>query len=148
MRGFILLSRLSHQLRNNLITTNHHFTTPTVRIGPPRLCHGLVNGAAQRRFLHPSHTHVQEPTIYALSTAPGRAAIAVIRVSGPACKQVSPPPLHVQHERPRVRLLNNVRSIMASVRRNRFHSPGMRPSVNYTLPMCRLPPRPCLIRAH
>ena len=27
----------------------------------------------------------QEPTIYALSTAPGRAAIAIIRLSGPAC---------------------------------------------------------------
>ncbi|KAI9802821.1 MAG: mitochondrial splicing system protein [Piccolia ochrophora] len=29
-----------------------------------------------------------EPTIYALSTAPGRAAIAVIRVSGPACVEI------------------------------------------------------------
>jgi hypothetical protein len=29
-----------------------------------------------------------DPTIYALSTSPGRAAIAVIRVSGPACMQV------------------------------------------------------------
>ena len=30
----------------------------------------------------------QEPTIYALSTAPGRAAIAIIRISGPACLAV------------------------------------------------------------
>lgn len=29
-----------------------------------------------------------EPTIYALSTAPGRAAIAVIRISGPACNTI------------------------------------------------------------
>ena len=29
-----------------------------------------------------------EPTIYALSTAPGRAAIAIIRISGPACMSV------------------------------------------------------------
>ncbi|KAF2771594.1 P-loop containing nucleoside triphosphate hydrolase protein [Teratosphaeria nubilosa] len=29
-----------------------------------------------------------EPTIYALSTAPGRAAIAVIRISGPACLDI------------------------------------------------------------
>ena len=29
-----------------------------------------------------------EPTIYALSTAPGRAAIAIIRISGPACLSV------------------------------------------------------------
>lgn len=40
-----------------------------------------------------------EPTIYALSTAPGRAAIAIIRISGPACLTVyralcpqTPPP--------------------------------------------------------
>ena len=30
----------------------------------------------------------REPTIYALSTAPGRAAIAIIRLSGPACLNV------------------------------------------------------------
>ncbi|KAI5210462.1 P-loop containing nucleoside triphosphate hydrolase protein [Aureobasidium subglaciale] len=29
-----------------------------------------------------------DPTIYALSTAPGRAAIAIIRVSGPACNDI------------------------------------------------------------
>ncbi|KAH0279048.1 P-loop containing nucleoside triphosphate hydrolase protein, partial [Aureobasidium melanogenum] len=29
-----------------------------------------------------------EPTIYALSTAPGRAAIAIIRISGPACNDI------------------------------------------------------------
>jgi hypothetical protein len=32
--------------------------------------------------------HQNEPTIYALSTAPGKAAIAVIRVSGSACREV------------------------------------------------------------
>jgi len=32
--------------------------------------------------------HLQQPTIYALSTAPGRAAIAVIRISGPACLDI------------------------------------------------------------
>ena len=30
----------------------------------------------------------REPTIYALSTAPGRAAIAIIRISGPACLSI------------------------------------------------------------
>lgn len=30
-----------------------------------------------------------DSTIYALSTAPGRAAIAIIRISGPACLQVT-----------------------------------------------------------
>ena len=39
----------------------------------------------QHRLYHADHDN---STIYALSTASGRAAIAVIRVSGPACKQV------------------------------------------------------------
>ncbi|KAF1939188.1 tRNA modification GTPase mss1 mitochondrial precursor [Clathrospora elynae] len=39
----------------------------------------------QRRLYHSNH---DEPTIYALSTASGKAAIAVIRVSGPACRQI------------------------------------------------------------
>ncbi|KAJ4287536.1 hypothetical protein N0V90_012239 [Kalmusia sp. IMI 367209] len=43
---------------------------------------------AQGRKVHSSHPTVEEPTIYALSTASGRAAIAVIRVSGPACRRV------------------------------------------------------------
>ncbi|UPX18482.1 mitochondrial splicing system protein [Ascochyta rabiei] len=37
-----------------------------------------------RRF----QSGVEEPTIYALSTASGKAAIAVIRLSGPACRQI------------------------------------------------------------
>lgn len=32
---------------------------------------------------------LEKPTIYALSTAPGRAGIAIIRISGPACRSVS-----------------------------------------------------------
>lgn len=50
---------------------------------PLRLPRHAASTAHQRRFLHP-----QEPTIYALSTAPGRAAIAVVRVSGPACTRI------------------------------------------------------------
>ncbi|KAK8212730.1 small GTP-binding protein [Phyllosticta capitalensis] len=40
------------------------------------------------RDLHQSHGSSHEPTIYALSTAPGRAAIAVVRISGPACAHI------------------------------------------------------------
>lgn len=43
---------------------------------------------AQQQSCPLSHPPTVEPTIYALSTASGRAAIAVIRVSGPACKRV------------------------------------------------------------
>lgn len=41
--------------------------------------------SARRTF---SSIKSKEPTIYALSTAPGRAAIAIIRISGPACLAV------------------------------------------------------------
>ena len=44
----------------------------------------------QCRLYQTEHVSCEEPTIYALSTASGRAAIAVIRVSGPACREVSP----------------------------------------------------------
>lgn len=48
-----------------------------------------------------------ESTIYALSTAPGRAAIAIIRISGPACLQVLPRYFFEQSEgRPLMILLN------------------------------------------
>jgi hypothetical protein len=43
----------------------------------------------QRRTYHAAHH--DEPTIYALSTASGKAAIAVIRISGSACRQVYTP---------------------------------------------------------
>ncbi|KAL4801706.1 GTP-binding protein TrmE N-terminus-domain-containing protein [Aspergillus unguis] len=48
--------------------------------------------APQNRYFSASAPHQSfreaDPTIYALSTAPGRAAIAVVRVSGPACVSV------------------------------------------------------------
>ena len=39
----------------------------------------------RKRLKYPSLPASDGPTIYALSTAPGRAAIAIIRISGPAC---------------------------------------------------------------
>ncbi|GME80566.1 unnamed protein product [Ambrosiozyma monospora] len=54
----------------------------------PQLCGREVTSTSQRNFSSSSFsfnkTVFQQPTIYALSTAPSRAAIAVIRVSGPA----------------------------------------------------------------
>jgi tRNA modification GTPase len=41
-----------------------------------------------RRIPYSTKLHHDEPTIYALSTASARAAIAVVRVSGPACAQI------------------------------------------------------------
>ncbi|KAL4776186.1 hypothetical protein BDW60DRAFT_107879 [Aspergillus nidulans var. acristatus] len=66
---------------------------PWARAHP--LCHALntsVSSTPQHRFYAatvPSRLlHGVDSTIYALSTAPGRAAIAVVRVSGPACVSV------------------------------------------------------------
>lgn len=47
---------------------------------------------ATERYL--SSQHDAEPTIFALSTAPGRAAIAIVRISGPACLSVWNIPTH------------------------------------------------------
>lgn len=60
---------------------------------------GFSSNIAQRSIPRPrffqtnsaavGSTHVaSESTVYALSTAPGRAGIAVIRISGPACIEV------------------------------------------------------------
>jgi len=43
----------------------------------------------QRHPYHPRSFSDEDSTIFALSTASGKAAIAVIRISGPACIQVS-----------------------------------------------------------
>ena len=73
------------------------------QIGGPATRGGLQRSTAasgRYAFSHPlrrplSHTQCRriharfkEPTIYALSTASGKAAIAVVRISGPACRQV------------------------------------------------------------
>lgn len=49
-----------------------------------------ANDGAHRRLYRAETPHhsLQDPTIYALSTAPGRAAIAIVRISGPACMKV------------------------------------------------------------
>ncbi|KAF2238295.1 hypothetical protein EV356DRAFT_479459 [Viridothelium virens] len=52
---------------------------------------GAVNEYQTRRWRHSESLDIdgdEQPTIYALSTASGRAAIAVIRISGPACRQI------------------------------------------------------------
>ena len=47
----------------------------------------LIDGLS---LASPSVALGADSTIYALSTSPGRAAIAIIRISGPACLQVIP----------------------------------------------------------
>ena len=61
--------------------------------GPPkRPCSQLLISKGKRALCptgrHYSNLIRYDSTIYALSTAPGRAAIAIIRVSGPACLEV------------------------------------------------------------
>ncbi|KAI1375249.1 hypothetical protein F4677DRAFT_145013 [Hypoxylon crocopeplum] len=48
--------------------------------------HNIVNDVDLVR--RQSHLHPRDDTIYALSTAHGKAGIAVIRISGPSCKSV------------------------------------------------------------
>ncbi|KAF2016652.1 P-loop containing nucleoside triphosphate hydrolase protein [Aaosphaeria arxii CBS 175.79] len=64
----------------HLIRTHPHNGFYSTSRGPLGLTH--------IRFSHFQHWQQDEPTIYALSTASGRAAIAVIRISGPAVSHV------------------------------------------------------------
>lgn len=61
----------------------------------------------QSRSSHFTISDPDEPTIYALSTASGKAAIAVIRISGPACRQVRLlPSRRANHSKPVARSTN------------------------------------------
>ncbi|KAL1972498.1 hypothetical protein VTN31DRAFT_6912 [Thermomyces dupontii] len=63
-------------------------------VSPTRVLGGHVNSRYFASSLRPSSTLTtpdlgeEESTIYALSSAPGRAAISVIRISGPACLRI------------------------------------------------------------
>jgi len=66
--------------------TSTRATFPGPRISGPT----SISPITVRHVTRPLNTTTSDSTIYALSTAPGRAAIAVIRISGPAC-------LHIYH---------------------------------------------------
>lgn len=55
---------------------------------PATRCPQLRLSAAQERSVSGIRHAYDEPTIYALSTAPGRAAIAIIRISGKQCLNI------------------------------------------------------------
>jgi hypothetical protein len=63
------------------------------QVSPLRLGNTVVGPCTQPKRSFRTATLCEYPssTIYALSTAPGRAAIAIIRASGPACTQVNHP---------------------------------------------------------
>ena len=63
--------------------TRASYSLNSVRLKPRRCV-----SHRYERSLHTQLLSSYEPTIYALSTAPGKAAIAVIRISGPAALQV------------------------------------------------------------
>ena len=77
-----------------------HISATTQRLRNSNCLAGSRQLAAQQRCYsafglqstgqtkHSNSTKTSDPTIYALSTAPGRAAIAIIRLSGPACLDV------------------------------------------------------------
>ncbi|CAO2648177.1 Nn.00g074440.m01.CDS01 [Neocucurbitaria sp. VM-36] len=95
MRAFIL--RLRHS-RPFVCKTQSRLVARTLQSfhGPRGLSlqHGIQNRirepvrTQQYRSLYPHPLRHDEPTIYALSTASGKAAIAVIRISGSACKKI------------------------------------------------------------
>lgn len=91
---FAALSRICHlRLRDHTVPS--HYVFNSLNCSRIRALHHkphhhvqLTLKESQRRVYHANH---EDSTIYALSTAPGKAAIAVIRISGPACNQVGDP---------------------------------------------------------
>lgn len=84
----IRVRRCHESLRPRFLSSGQRRLTPLTLLAP-RSSHALhhLNQDCRRRQSTSVAPHL-EPTIYALSTAPGRAAIAVIRVSGPACTAI------------------------------------------------------------
>ncbi|KAH8689670.1 GTP-binding protein TrmE N-terminus-domain-containing protein [Talaromyces proteolyticus] len=71
--------------------TPQHLSLPKHQIAKPETHSSLRRFHSSSRSslsASPPHFFNGDSTIYALSTAPGRAAIAVIRISGPACLQI------------------------------------------------------------
>ena len=94
-------------------TATNHNPPPTARIGPP----------AWRSL------EVAEETIYAVSTAPGRAGIAIVRISGPACLEVSGQQQVTGHD---INLRHH-RYMEVYAHRNRSPSPDMPPFERSTI---------------
>lgn len=138
MRAAILSFRNTHQasfisLKQSPVQS---LQLPIGRLSCPRR-HVALNH--QRRALSPQHVRSyrlgivnrDEPTIYALSTAAGKAAIAVIRVSGPACRLV-----RLLHQCRVVNISDTAgRYMKASVLQRPFPSLDMLLSASYLLPM-------------
>jgi tRNA modification GTPase len=64
------------------------FATKTNQSRTWNIRRSLIFSRHQSSISESSTRFYGDPTIYALSTAPGRAAIAIIRISGPACNHV------------------------------------------------------------
>ncbi|KAF2128878.1 tRNA modification GTPase mss1 mitochondrial precursor [Dothidotthia symphoricarpi CBS 119687] len=94
MRAFLAPTSKSCRLVQGRFVSVHSryagFSTRLAHSSFPRGIHCRVQQplkSPQYRLYHSSSLSYEEPTIYALSTASGKAAIAVIRISGPACRQ-------------------------------------------------------------
>jgi hypothetical protein len=93
MRALVLSPRALHAARRSCPAALRCRGSPAAE--PARVCRNACSHSSRRcvsqalpRSFGAPRPPAGEPTIYALSTAAGRAAIAVIRVSGPACTRV------------------------------------------------------------
>lgn len=87
------LESLSHQYPARI---GLEFLAPVRRsVSPAKRAFTSQHVADQVSSSLPKIAAVQDDTIYALSTAPGRAGIAIVRISGPACLDVLCPTLSI-----------------------------------------------------
>jgi hypothetical protein len=95
MRVFIPSSKCHNRLiQSRSVYASSRHPVPSIAAREARFQHGpryLIPrplSLLRHQSYHSAPSHKDDPTIYALSTASGKAAIAVIRVSGSACRQV------------------------------------------------------------
>jgi tRNA modification GTPase len=85
-RSSCLFSRVN--FRALAVVSASAFSTKTNQPGTSNDRCSLIFSRHQSSISASSTRFYGDPTIYALSTAPGRAAIAIIRISGPACNHI------------------------------------------------------------
>lgn len=94
-----LLSMLRRTLCSRLTCSRSHIlcraslANKHIQVPPRQLIDRPFSSSTIRRQYDPTSFPALGDTIYALSTAQGRAGIAVIRISGPSCLQVRSPQL-------------------------------------------------------
>jgi tRNA modification GTPase len=85
--------QLYHTKHHNLTTKNHHLHTQK----PNKQAPSTITKKTAVIWLKPAMNHLDNDTIVAISTPPGRGGIGIIRLSGPEARAIAEPLLKLRH---------------------------------------------------